>query len=130
MNEILSIAGIGIITSALVIVLKQYKPEFAFGVILISGIIITVYTVFLLSDFFGYCRDLISLSGMDGEKTGILLRCAGICIVSKIASETCRDCGEMTVSSRIEFAGKAVMIICALPLFREITGIIRELMGL
>lgn len=130
MNEIFSIAGIGIISAALVIILKQHKPEFAFGVILISGIIITVYTVLLLTDFLGYWKEIISVSGIANEKINILLRCAGICTVSKIASETCRDCGEATIASRIEFAGKAVILICSLPLFGEITEIIRELMGL
>ena len=43
--EILKIVGIGIITTIVIIIIKQIKPEFAV-VALISGVIIMLYFIF------------------------------------------------------------------------------------
>ena len=42
MNSIFTIAGIGIVSTAFVIILKQYRPEFAFGAALAAVGIVPV----------------------------------------------------------------------------------------
>lgn len=127
MSEIFTISGIGIISVALIMILKQYKPEFAFAVVISSGILIILLSVSFLSEIFEYIKELISISGIESEKFEILFRCMGICIVTKIASEACKDCGVESVSSKIDFAGKTVMLFVSLPLFSEIIEIIKRL---
>ena len=126
MNEILFISGIGIISAAVIIVLKQYKPEFAFALVLASGIIIFMLCLSMLSEIFEYLKTLINVSKIDFEKFKILFRCFGVCVITKIASETCKDCGQESISSKIDFAGKTVILITALPLFSEIIDIIEK----
>lgn len=130
MNEIFTVAGIGIIASALIIILKQYKPEFAFATSLISGTVLFFYIITSLSGTFDFLKELISLSGIEYEKYEILFRCLGIGIVSKIASEACSDCGQGSISSKIDFAGKAAMLYISVPLFSEIIIIIKSLIEL
>lgn len=130
MNDIIGIAGIGIISAAAFIILKQYRPEFAFGVILASGLLITVFSLVMISDLSEHFEHFSKISEIGDEKIKILLRCSGICIITKIASETCRDCGVDSVSSRIEFAGKIFILLSALPLFAELTEIISALLKL
>ncbi len=127
MSDIFTVAGIGIISTGIIIMLKQYRPEFAFGAALSAGIIILFFTIGVFSEVFRYISELISLSGIDKEKYEILFRCFGICAVTKIASETCKDCGQSSISSKIEFAGKAITVINSLPLFSEIIDIIKKL---
>ena len=43
MNSIFTIAGIGIVSTAFVIILKQYRPEFAFSAALAAGIILLFF---------------------------------------------------------------------------------------
>ncbi len=127
MNEIFTISGIGIVSVALIMILKQYKPEFAFAVVISSGILIILLSISFLSEIFEYIKELIAVSGIESEKFEILFRCTGICIVTKIASDACKDCGVESISSKIDFAGKAVMLFVSLPLFSEIIGIIKNL---
>lgn len=127
MNSIITIAGIGIVSAALVIVLKQYRPEFAFGAALAAGIIILIYTIGIFSESLQYISELISVSGIDKEKYEILFRCFGICVITKIASETCKDCGQCSLSSKIDLAGKSLILINSFPLFSEIIRIIKNL---
>jgi stage III sporulation protein AD len=127
MKDIFIIAGTGIISTAIIILLKQYRPEFAFGVALSAGIIILFTVTGFIFDIFEYISELISISGIDNGKYEILFRCFGICLITKIASVTCKDCGQTSISSKIELAGKSVILITSFPLFSEIIEIIKNL---
>ena len=54
MKDIFIIAGTGIISTAIIILLKQYRPEFAFGVALSAGIIILFTVTGFIFDIFEY----------------------------------------------------------------------------
>ena len=130
MNEIFTIAGIGIIAAAFIIILKQYRPEFAFGAALACGIVILIYVVSAFSEIFKEIKDLAEISGIGSEKFKILFRCLGICFITKTASEICSDCGQNSVASKIDFAGKTTVLISAIPLYSEIAEIIKNLINL
>ena len=127
MNNIFEIAGIGIVSSAVIIILKQYRPEFAFSASLICGIILLLYSVISFSEINETLKEIIEISGIENEKYEILFRCLGISIVSKIASEACSECGQGSISSKIDLAGKTIILLTAMPLFTEIIEIIRNL---
>ena len=127
MNNIFEIAGIGIVSSAIIIILKQYRPEFAFSASLICGIILLLYSVISFSEINETLKEIILISGIENEKYEILFRCLGISIVSKIASEACSECGQGSISSKIDLAGKTIILLTAMPLFTEIIEIIRNL---
>ena len=127
MNNIFEIAGIGIVSSAVIIILKQYRPEFAFSASLICGIILLLYSVISFSEINETLKEIILISGIENEKYEILFRCLGISIVSKIASEACSECGQGSISSKIDLSGKTIILLTAMPLFTEIIEIIRNL---
>jgi stage III sporulation protein AD len=124
------ISGIGIVSAAFYIILKQYRPEFAFACGLCAGIIILVLSLSFFGEIIEHIKKLVLISGTDSEKYKILFRCFGICIITKIASETCKDCGQESVSSKIDFAGKTVILFSALPLVSEIIEIIENIIFL
>ena len=130
MNEIFTIVGVAIITSGLAVLLKQYKPEYAFVIILVSGIFIFIVVIGFLREIFSLFNELTVLSGINGKNFEILLKCAGICLVTKTAAELCTDCGQSSIASKVEFAGKMIILASAVPLFSEIIEIIKEFIEL
>ena len=130
MNEIFTIAGIAVIAAGFAVILNQYKPEYSFAVVLGFGILILLYVFPVIEDIAKHVTDFSEYSGINREKYGILLRCLGICTVTKIASETCKDCGQSSISSKVELAGKIIMLTAAMPLYSEILDIIKKLIEL
>ena len=130
MNEIITIAGIGIVSAGLILILKQYRPEFAFGALLACGILILFYILSYFKETSEYINEIISVSGIGYEKFSILFRCIGITVLSEIASEICSDCGQSSVSSKIILAGKAIVLMNAIPLYSEIIDVIKNLLNL
>ncbi len=128
MSDIFTVAGIAVIASASAIFLKQYKPEYAFGVTLISGIIILTFSILKFSDISDRLSDFISMAKIDTEHYKIIFKCFGICILTKIASETCKDFGQESISSKVDLFGKLSILVVALPLFYEILSVIYSIM--
>ena len=130
MTEIFTLAGIAILSSAFVILLKQYKPEYAFAASLTAGILLLFYSFMFFSEIIDEIRLFISSSGIKNENFEILIKCLGICLITKISSETCKDCGQSSISSKIDLAGKAMILVTSIPLFSEIIEIIQSLISL
>ncbi len=85
--DIVKITGVGIIALIIIIIIKQYKPEFAVYVSITAGIII----LFLVLDkLYGVINLLINISNKTGTGTefiGILLKITRYCNTYRICSK-------------------------------------------
>ena len=57
-----------------------------------------------------------------------MLKALGIALLSELVSGICRDSGEGTVGSMVEMAGKAVILLLALPLIRSLIETVEGLL--
>ncbi len=73
-------------------------------------------------------RELFLQAEMDEQYLTIIFKGIGICYVTQLACDCCRDCGENALATQLELAGKAAMIIISLPLFRAVIGIVEALL--
>lgn len=109
-----AVTAVAAAISALII--KQYKPEFS---ILIS----LAFTVIIFAAVFGKVENIMSqVSGLLGrigymnEFAEVVFKGLGVCVLVQIASDTCRDAGESAISSKLEFAGKIMILFISMPL--------------
>lgn len=125
--DIVKIIGVGFAALLIIIVLKQYKPEFAVYVSIIAGIII----LFMLMD---RLRGIINILNSFMNKTGtgivflkILLKITGITILTEFAVSICKDSGETAVASKIDLGGKIIIISISIPI---LTALLEMLIGI
>ena len=107
--------------------IKQYKPEYSFAVILISGAAIMYMTLRAVFPLMRELRNLLEDTGIQSAYFEILLKTLGIGIITQLSSEACKDCGQTAISGRIEAAGKAAIIIVGFPLFRTVLNIAKQI---
>ena len=74
-------------------------------------------------------RELISAAGISGEYGVILLKTLGVCFLTQLSADSCRDAGEGALAAKVELAGKLFIVILALPLFQQIAGSALSLIG-
>lgn len=74
--------------------------------------------------------ELFESAGIDTEYIAVIFKCLGICFTAQLGCDCCKDCGENALASQLELAGKAALIITALPLFRATVEIVRSLIML
>lgn len=89
--DIIKIVGIGLIALFLIIIIKQYRPEFTIYISLIAGTIILFFVVDKLSEILGVLSSLGNKSGIDSQYILILLKITGIAYLTEYAMNICND---------------------------------------
>ena len=73
----------------------------------------------------------INALGVDGSVarySALMLKGLGVAVLCRVCSDICRDCGEQTVASAVESAGKLSMLLLAMPLIGEMVEVASELL--
>lgn len=119
----LKIFLIAFVALAVIVLLKEIKPEFAlllkFATLLLLGFLAFAGIGDAVSEIFSLGERV----SIDSEMLKILLKALGLCVVAQIASDICKDCGESALSTGIELAGKLSIVIMALPVAAQLIEI-------
>ncbi len=127
--NIAGIAGVGIIGAILSLILKQYRPEFALPVSVLTGAFIFLA---VLSGIFPVVRLIEGIAERFGTELiylGVLMKALAICYITQIAADSCKDAGEAAIAGKVEIAGKIAILIISVPMFEELIGVVTELIG-
>ncbi len=116
MNEIIKIVGIGIIALIIVIVLKQYRPEFAIYVSILAGIAILLISIYRLEEVIELIQSISQKTAINNKFLSILLKITGIAVLSEFAVSICKDSGESAIASKIEIGSKIIIISMSIPI--------------
>lgn len=90
--DIIKIIGIGLISLVVIIILKQYKPEFALYASLISSVIILVFAFTKLNDVINLLTNLANKTSINMTFIKLLIKITGIAILTEFAVNICKDC--------------------------------------
>ena len=68
-------------------------------------------------------------SGVDGGQIGVLLKVIGIAYVADFGTAVLRDAGEAALAQKVELAGKAAILLLAIPLVLAILDTVLRLLA-
>ncbi len=127
MDIIIKIIGVGFISLFSIIILKQYKPEFALYISFLSGVIILFLVMDKLNGIIDLLDTISNKSGISKEFLKILLKMTGIAILTEIAISSCKDSGENSIASKIEIGSKVIIVSMSIPIISSLLEIISKL---
>ena len=128
MEDVIKIIGIGLISVVLIIVIKQYRPEFALYISLIAGTIILLLAMDKLTNIINLLKDISNKSGINNKFLSILLKMTGIACLSEFAISICKDSGETALANKVELGCKAIIISMSIPIVSNLLEVILKLM--
>ena len=120
MSEIIKIIGIGLISLIIIIVVKQYRPEFAIYISIISGILILLISLQKMGQVVTLIQSISEKAGINGKFLSILLKITGIAILTEFAVSVCKDSGESAIASKIEMGSKVIIISMSIPIISSL----------
>jgi stage III sporulation protein AD len=126
--DILQIVGLGIIASIIIVVLKAQRPEIAIQVSIITGIVIFILIVNKLAAVLALLSSFSAKADIDMTYMGLLLKIIGIAYISEFGAEICKDAGEAAIASKIELAGKVIVMVLAVPIVTSLLDLIIKIM--
>ena len=126
--ELIKIIGIGLVGLIIIIILKQYKPEFAVYVSIIAGICILIIALSKISGIIDLLQDLATKANISSKFLGIILKITGIAILTEFAVSICQDSGESSIANKIDIGGKVMIITISLPIISSLLETILKIL--
>ena len=120
MYNILKIGGAAIISVVLAQILKNRGSSLSGHLTEITAVTILISVIASLSPLVSFVRGLIS--GGDGETDviNLLMTVVAVAIICQTVCDICKDNGENTLSSVVEFAGNCELILLSLPIIKKL----------
>ena len=126
--EFIKIIGIGLIALIIIILLKQYKPEFAIYISLLTGALILLLLTDQLSGIVNLIQSIAGKANINKQFLALLIKITGIAFLSEFAVSICKDSGEGTIASKIELGSKIIIISMSIPIISSLLEIILEIL--
>lgn len=109
--------------------LRSQRPEMATALSLAVGI----GALLMTGDAFGEVSTSIQrfsvLVELDGGSTAVLLKAAGITVISELGVQICSDAGESALAGRIRLTTRVVILGMAMPLVLDIVDSVGAVLG-
>ena len=118
--DIIKIIGVGIIALIIIIIIKQYRPEFTRYVSLIAGAIILMLIMDKLSAIISLLTSLSSKTAINNEFLVLLIKITGIAFLTEFAVSICKDAGESAIANKVDMGGKVIIISMSIPIIASL----------
>lgn len=128
MTEVLKIVGIALIALIIIILLKQYKPEFAIYISLLTGVLILILVMDKLTGIINLIQSIANKASINTTFIILLIKITGIAFLSEFAVNICKDSGETAIASKIELGSKIIIISMSIPIISSLLEIILKIL--
>lgn len=126
--NIITVCGFAVVSGCLIAIIKNLRPELATLASAVAGILIAVYAVESLLPFLSFVREVAVNRGVESYFT-LMLKALAISFCCKISAEICRDCGDNSLASRVELAGRVGIVLISLPIIQQLFEIAEDMLG-
>ena len=126
--EVIKIIGIALIALIIIILLKQYRPEFAIYISLLTGILILLLVMDKLTGIINLLQSLANKTSINSTFLTLLIKITGIAFLSEFAVSICKDSGEAAIASKIEIGTKIIIISMSIPIISSLLEIILKIL--
>lgn len=72
------------------------------------------------SDAVNELGDLLNVTSSSSKMLTCLFKCAAVCILSKLATDICKESGNQSIGDIIDFAGRVMLLVMAMPFIETI----------
>ena len=128
MEDVIKIIAIGLLAVILIIIIKQYKQEYALYISIIAGVIILYMMMNRLEGIIDLLKSITNKAGVSSEFLGILLKITGIAFLAEFAISICKDAGESAIANKVEIGSKVVIISMSIPIISNLLDVIVRLL--
>ncbi|MDR5658197.1 stage III sporulation protein AD [Serpentinicella sp. ANB-PHB4] len=122
--EIFQIVAIGFIATILSVLVKKQSPEIGMYISVVAGIFIFMFVISRLQAVFVVLDQLASSIQIEEIYLSTIIKIIGIAYVAEFGAQICKDAGEGVIASKIEFAGKILIMFLSVPILVSLMDLI------
>lgn len=113
------VCGVALISVFAIGILKIYKSEFVLPVGALAGIVLLCAGITIALPSLSYASEIAASSAFSPYFSAIL-KALGIGIIAESAASVCRDSGQTSIASKVEFCAKMFILSLSLPIIKDV----------
>ena len=126
--DIIKIIGIGLTSLIIIVIVKQYSPEFVLYVSLAAGILILVMIMEKINSIISLLTTLSNKTAINNEFLVLLIKITGIAFLTEFTVSICKDTGETAIANKVDLGGKVLIISMSIPIIASLLETILKLL--
>lgn len=126
--EILQIVGFSLLAAVLILLLKEEWPALALLLGMAAGVLIFLFIIDYIRLVVHLLEEFVAEAGVNLLYLDTIIKVVGIAYIAQFGSLLCKDAGVGVLAAKIEFAGKILIIILAIPLMVAILEMVMTLL--
>lgn len=127
-GPVMKVAVLAIFGTASALVIRRSNGELAILLALSVCVCALCMTLKLIAPILEFGQHVKRMVGLSGIVCTPVLKCVGIGLTSRIASDLCRDGGQKAMSSAVELTGAVGALYVSLPLLTMLLDMLEELL--
>lgn len=126
--DIIKIIGIGLISLIIIIIVRQYKPEFTLYISLLAGALILLFIMDKIGGIIDLLTSLSNKTAINNEFLVLLIKITGIAFLTEFAVSICKDTGESAIANKVDMGGKVIIVSMSIPIISSLLETIVEIL--
>ncbi|QFK72144.1 stage III sporulation protein AD [Pradoshia sp. D12] len=116
----LQITGVALVGAFLAMIIKEQKPNLAFLLVVFVGSAIFLFLIDKIYEIIQMIQQLAVNANVNMIYLQTVLKIIGIAYIAEFTSQITKDAGQGAIASKIELAGKIIILTMAIPILTVI----------
>lgn len=125
---IIKVICLAFVALFITILLKHSKSELNPIIFLTAGALILVVMIEPLKEIINFVRTVAEEANIDSVYIGIVLKILGIAYLASFSSALCKDANADSLAAQIDFSGKIMILLLAVPILMAVLNSILQIM--
>ena len=126
MDEYLKITAFAILTLILYLVLNRYGRDYSVVLSIFICLAVLLAAINFLEPVLEFLDQLLQIADVNSELMKIMLKSAGIGLLSEITSLICSDAGNSALGKSLQILAVFTILWLSIPVFSALISIIQE----
>src|SRR5690625_1861132 len=126
--DIIQIVGLGLIATFLALVVKEQKPLFAFLLTTFVGVLIFLFLIDEIVKIITMLNQMARDANVNMVYLNTILKIIGVAYIAEFGAQIAQDAGQAAIASKIELAGKILILVMAIPILTAVIEMILSLL--
>lgn len=126
--DIVKVVAFAFIALTIVLILRKENGTLAIQVSTVVGILIFLFMVSKITAVLQLVQQLALKANIDYVYINTVFKILGISYLASFCAEICRDAGESSIASKVEFAGKIFILVLTIPILMAVLQSILKIM--
>ncbi|AWK52396.1 MAG TPA: stage III sporulation protein AD [Clostridium sp.] len=125
---IVKIVAIAYITLFIMLLFRQSKNELNTLLTLTAGALILLIIIEPLKEIIDFLIEITDKANIDTVYIGIVLKILAIAYIASFSSALCKDANADSLAAQIDFSGKIMILVLAIPILMAVLNSILQIM--